>query len=789
MRLIVSLSALLAIFGSIEAFVDPHCDGKQVVVHLFEWKWTDVALECERFLAPAGYCGVQISPPHEHVFLPEDNCPWWQRYQLVSYQLESRSGTRDQFVDMVHRCNAVGVRIFADVILNHAAGMGRKGPGFAGTDFDTTDDKHDFPGIPYSDENFTPRELCPSDSGSVDNYSVEDNVRNCYLVGLSDLYGAQEYVQQKQADYLNDMIDIGVAGFRVDAAKHMWAEDIAAIQALLKPLNVEQGFKAGSQPFFMHEVIDRDDGVVRVQEYYDLGIVTEFRYSQKMAWASTGDWGQFGGLYDPGWGMSDPEHAFVFVDNHDNQRGHGGSGDVVTFKDGKLYAYAVSAMLASEYGFTRVMSSYDFDNSDQGPPSLDDFVTSDVTINEDGSCGGGWVCEHRWNAIAKMVQFRNAVAGAPQENFWSEGDSMGLSRTGKGFFAMSQRSGFTASVQTGLPGGDYCNIIDSCASSVTVQSDGTADISINNDDGVLAICVGCKGDEIVPGPTSAPGETTTKTTITTMITFDTTTTATSQDTTLPDTDTTIEFSTPPAATECCTTINVQTDSSPDDSIKDVFGEYSFTGVSEDGYPIYRIDGDGLNYLYFINDFSHHFKGWIIGEDSTSDVGKISREGDEHCIEGKSDEWYYVMANELVPVDSITVDCVGGPNPTNPGTDDTTTKTTPGSSGECCDGIFFGSTGGIGDDLPAIQGNYLMSEVGDTGRLVYEHESGQYFLYYHDDPAFHFKGWLISIDPTSNDWIALNEGVAECAQDLSSGWEFFMENQWVQDSSVTVDCIA
>ena len=27
--------------------------------------------------------------------------------------------------------------------------------------------------------------------------------------------------------------------------------------------------------------------------------------------------------------MTDPEHAFVFVDNHDNQRGHGGGGQVI----------------------------------------------------------------------------------------------------------------------------------------------------------------------------------------------------------------------------------------------------------------------------------------------------------------------------------------------------------------------------------------------------------------------------------------------------------------------------
>lgn len=33
---------------------------RQVMVHLFEWKWEDVAAECERFLAPKGFAGVQV---------------------------------------------------------------------------------------------------------------------------------------------------------------------------------------------------------------------------------------------------------------------------------------------------------------------------------------------------------------------------------------------------------------------------------------------------------------------------------------------------------------------------------------------------------------------------------------------------------------------------------------------------------------------------------------------------------------------------------------------------------
>ena len=45
---------------SASEYTDPHCGGKQVIVHLFEWKHTDVAQECERSLAGKGYCGVQV---------------------------------------------------------------------------------------------------------------------------------------------------------------------------------------------------------------------------------------------------------------------------------------------------------------------------------------------------------------------------------------------------------------------------------------------------------------------------------------------------------------------------------------------------------------------------------------------------------------------------------------------------------------------------------------------------------------------------------------------------------
>ena len=38
---------------------------------------------------------------------------------------------------------------------------------------------------------------------------------------------------------MNNLIDIGVAGFRVDAAKHMWPADMGAIFGKLKNARAE----------------------------------------------------------------------------------------------------------------------------------------------------------------------------------------------------------------------------------------------------------------------------------------------------------------------------------------------------------------------------------------------------------------------------------------------------------------------------------------------------------------------------------------------------------------------
>ncbi|CAH1784331.1 unnamed protein product [Owenia fusiformis] len=521
---ITSRRALCFIIGTAIAgspFHNSNCaENREVIVHLFEWKWTDIARECEDFLGPRGYCGVQVSPPNEHVLVTTDAMrPWWERYQPVSYKLESRSGNREQFIDMVKRCNKANVRIYVDLVVNHMAGKGRSGTGSGGTSFNS--DANDFPGVPFSDGNFNSKEKCGTSNGNIVNYGDAQQVRNCNLLGLGDLDQSLSDTADKIVGFMNDVIEIGVAGFRVDAAKHMWPEDLENIFNRANNLNTEY-FASNARPFMALEVIDMSNEPITGKQYKHLGMVTEFRYCVKIR-EQIGNIGNLRSVYDPGWGMMDPEDAFVFVDNHDNQRGHGASGNVLSHKEPKPYKMGVAFTLAYTYGFPRIMSSYEFVTDKDGPPHESDYQTKSVRISANGEgCEDGWVCEHRWRVMAGMSGFRKAVSGTNVVNWWSEGNKIAFSRGNKGFFAMTDGSQMESRLFTGMPAGTYCDVIsgqatnDGCSGqSVSVGGDGYAQVKITDGDNpVFAIhieAVSGGGSVVVP-PTNGPGEVTTKNT-------------------------------------------------------------------------------------------------------------------------------------------------------------------------------------------------------------------------------------------------------------------------------------
>ncbi|KAL0200407.1 hypothetical protein M9458_003594, partial [Cirrhinus mrigala] len=56
----MKLLILAALFGLSFAQFDANTKyGRTAIVHLFEWRWADIAAECERYLGPNGFGGVQ----------------------------------------------------------------------------------------------------------------------------------------------------------------------------------------------------------------------------------------------------------------------------------------------------------------------------------------------------------------------------------------------------------------------------------------------------------------------------------------------------------------------------------------------------------------------------------------------------------------------------------------------------------------------------------------------------------------------------------------------------------
>ncbi|RXN12673.1 pancreatic alpha-amylase-like isoform X2 [Labeo rohita] len=140
----MKLLILAALFRFSFAQFDPNTK-RTAIVHLFEWRWADLAAECERYLGPNGFGGVQISPPSESIIVTDRWHPWWQRYQPIGYNLCSSSGNENELRDMITRCNNVGVNIYADAVINHMCGAGTHSS--CGSYFDANN--KDFPIVPY----------------------------------------------------------------------------------------------------------------------------------------------------------------------------------------------------------------------------------------------------------------------------------------------------------------------------------------------------------------------------------------------------------------------------------------------------------------------------------------------------------------------------------------------------------------------------------------------------------------------------------------------------------------
>ncbi len=461
-----------------------------VTASLWEWNWNSIARECPR-LARDGYDGVQVAPPQNSVKRTAAEAsnpggtgstvlhPWWEVYQVVSYDLTSRMGTEEQFKAMVTACRKAGVKIIVDAVINHTTGQGSTSYGGQGFT------PYNYPAIPYVPNDFHVRNgECSSTDGGIQDFNNKNQVFKCNLVGLEDLDTDKADVQRELAAYLNKLLGYGVSGFRVDAAKHVGQDDLDAIYSRLNRT------REGTKPYWALEVFQGGPGILSTQAFTRSGDVLGLPAAEqiKNAFESYTS-AQIGSLatlevFGPESGLPAGEDTLSFVTNHDTDR----NGPYLSYKDGDRYILANMWLLAQGYGSPQVYSSFtwgppanppanatddDKAGKTQSPPS-----TADGLITDTDCANGQWTCDHRNAKIVAMIGWHKYVGTAPQRNFYTDDENViAFSRGNRGWAAFNNGAlAKTITVQTGMAPGSYRDAIG--GSTIQVRANGTAEVNV-----------------------------------------------------------------------------------------------------------------------------------------------------------------------------------------------------------------------------------------------------------------------------------------------------------------------
>ena len=215
------------------------------------WNWSYANLEKKiPKIAQQGFSVVQISPPNEikegttgHKVTGETTNGWWMFYQPAGFQINESTdnalGTKAELVKMVKTAHAYGVRVIADSVINHmgtandeetnsskknsADPMVHLTPAAAKFEPEIVEKKlfhNPWFNMTYKYEWEGPEDTC-----------TRDLTRGC-TSRLPDLKTEDPIVQGVIYDYLKELVDCGIDGFRFDAAKHIETpNDLAAYRS------------------------------------------------------------------------------------------------------------------------------------------------------------------------------------------------------------------------------------------------------------------------------------------------------------------------------------------------------------------------------------------------------------------------------------------------------------------------------------------------------------------------------------------------------------------------------
>ena len=366
------------------------------ILHAFDWHYDEVAAKAAE-IKNLGYKAVLVAPP-----LKSDaaSCAWWQRYQPQDLRvIDHCKGNKQSFVNMINALSdsdpARNVAVYADIVLNHMANE-RSGatdfPGQAalnsyGNNSSYWNNQTLFGNLTqglFSSWDFNP-------ANCISNYNDVWQVQNYRLcggngdTGLPDL-NPNNWVVQQQRNYLTALKNLGVKGFRVDAAKHMtiwhineiFTSSIKSGMYLFGEIITSGGAGNNEYDSFLAPYINYTD-----HKAYDFPLFNSIR-------SAFGYGGSLSQLVSPvSYGQAlQNDRAVTFTVTHDIPTNNG-------------FRYLIMDPTDEYLAYAYIMGR------DGGKP----LIFSDST----GTDNGRWVNAYKASHISKMLNFHNRMQGQSME--------------------------------------------------------------------------------------------------------------------------------------------------------------------------------------------------------------------------------------------------------------------------------------------------------------------------------------------------------------------------------------
>ncbi|WP_245597628.1 alpha-amylase family protein [Psychromonas aquimarina] len=367
-----------------------HGASADAILHAFNWTYDDVASKAQE-IADLGYKKVLVSPAYK-----SSGSEWWARYQPQDLRIiHSPLGDTTDFKEMIRALKSKGIETYADIVFNHMANESWKHPDL------------DYPGeavladyeadLPYynsiklfgdlsngfvSGGDFHP-------AGCISDWSNPGDVQYWRLCGGSGDSGLPDlepnnWVVSQQQEYLRALKNLGVTGFRVDAAKHMnnyhinsvFSDEIKTAVHVFGEIITSGGAGDTSYDSFLAPYLNGTS-----HSAYDFPLFASMRSAFAIG-------GSMNKLVDPGaYGQALPgSRAVTFSITHDIPTNQGFRYQIMAETD---------EYLANAYIMGR----------DGGLP----MIYSDHNESNDGS---RWVDLYKRSDVKGMLKFHNAAQGS-----------------------------------------------------------------------------------------------------------------------------------------------------------------------------------------------------------------------------------------------------------------------------------------------------------------------------------------------------------------------------------------